>query len=366
MQEHPSERQSEPDCEYRLLRQYVERGCQAAFGQIVSRYSGLVYSTCLRQVREAALAEDATQSVFLLLAMKAPGLPPGTVLSGWLYRTACFVVRDLRKQELRRKLREEAMAREQMIQDSHQAREDETWDSVAPLLDDALASLGDQDQTAVVLRFFEGRSLRETGTALGISEAAAQMRVVRSLEKLRRFFVRRGVTVAGVALASLLTTRAVHAAPLGCTASVLQALARQAEWYATPGGSGTAPAMPPLGGLKGRPFWQRIPWAAMVAAILVIGLTVSLGHSHIPTRAMLSPKAIPVQRNAAQTPAAPALTGVYICRICRCYYSPAQAKARGYTEGSGPLAHHLVYVAHPPAGYTNEENSFSSPAPHKG
>lgn len=50
MHEYQSERQSEQHCEYRLLRQYVERGCQAAFGQLVSRYSGLVYSTCLRQV----------------------------------------------------------------------------------------------------------------------------------------------------------------------------------------------------------------------------------------------------------------------------------------------------------------------------
>lgn len=365
MHEHFSERQSEQDCEYRLLRQYVERGCQAAFGQIVSRYSGLVYSTCLRQVREPALAEDAAQSVFLLLAMKAPGLPPGTVLSGWLYRTACFVVRDLRKQEARRRAREEAMAQQQRIQDSHQAhaREDETWDCIAPLLDDALASLGDQDQTAVVLRFFEGRSLRETGAALGVSEAAAQMRVVRSLEKLRRFFARRGVTVAGLLLASLLTTRAVQAAPLGCTASVLQALTRQAEWIGMPGGS--SPEMPPLGGMKSRFGRRGTPWTAITAALLVIGLTVGLSRSQLPTRPALSPKAaVRVKTNLPTV--APMLTGVYICRICRCFYSPARAKAMGYAEGRGPLAHHLVYASKPPVGYTNEENLPSTPAPNKG
>ena len=352
MHEYQSERQSEQQCEYRLLRQYVEHGCQAAFGQLVSRYSGLVYSTCLRQVREPALAEDATQSVFLLLAMKAPSLPPGTVLSGWLYRASCFVVRDLRKQEARRRLREQKLAQEQMIQDSHQAhaREDELWDSVAPLLDDALASLGDQDQTAVVLRFFEGRSLRETGTALGISEAAAQMRVVRSLEKIRRFLTRRGVTVVAVALASLLTTRAVHAAPLGCKASVLQALTRQAEWCGTGGGS--PPAMPPLGGWKSRLGRRRTPGTIIAAALLGICLTAGLSRSHLPKQAAPHPAAASVQSSLVPVKTVPALTGVYVCRTCRCYYSPARAKAMGYTEGHGPLAHHLVYVAKPPAGYT--------------
>ncbi|MDQ2800597.1 MAG: hypothetical protein M3Y13_13285 [Armatimonadota bacterium] len=55
--------------------------------------------------------------------------------------------------------------------------------------------------------------------------------------------------------------------------------------------------------------------------------------------------------------------GVYVCKTCRCYYSPAQAKAMGYTEGGGPGAHHLIYASKPPAGYASGE---SMPVPHKG
>ena len=80
--------------------------------------------------------------------------------------------------------------------------------------------LGTRDRDAVVLRYFEGRNLRNVGTALGISEEAARKRVTRALEKLRRFFTRRGVTLSTTALAALLAENGVVAAPAGLAGTV--------------------------------------------------------------------------------------------------------------------------------------------------
>ena len=70
----------------------------------------------------------------------------------------------------------------------------ETWEQLAPLLEDAMGQLGDQDRAAVVLRFFGGKSFAEVAAAAGISENAAKKRVGHALEKLHRYFVRRGVS----------------------------------------------------------------------------------------------------------------------------------------------------------------------------
>lgn len=56
---------------------------------------------------------------------------------------------------------------------------------IAPLLEPAMARLGENDRNAIVLRFFEGKDFNEVGAALGIGEDSARMRVNRALEKLR-------------------------------------------------------------------------------------------------------------------------------------------------------------------------------------
>jgi RNA polymerase sigma factor (sigma-70 family) len=78
----------------KLIRQYVADGSQDAFRQIVTRYLKMVYATCLREMQNAEMAQDAAQLVFVLLAQKASRLRPGTVLSGWLFTTARFISKD--------------------------------------------------------------------------------------------------------------------------------------------------------------------------------------------------------------------------------------------------------------------------------
>ena len=60
--------------DWQLIKMYVEEDKQAAFDTLVRRQMDLVYCTCLRELGEPSLAEDAAQAVFLILARKAPSL----------------------------------------------------------------------------------------------------------------------------------------------------------------------------------------------------------------------------------------------------------------------------------------------------
>jgi uncharacterized protein (TIGR03435 family) len=194
----------------RLVREYASRQSESAFATLVSRHTNLVYSAALRQTRDPQLAEEVTQVVFIILARKAASLGAKTILTGWLYRTAGYVSGSALKRELRRQQREQ----EAYMQSELDARAGSTWKQLSPLLDEAMLRLGQTDRDALVLRFFEGRSLNEVGHALGASEEAAKKRVNRALEKLRNFFAKRGVSSTTAIIAETISAHSVQAAPV--------------------------------------------------------------------------------------------------------------------------------------------------------
>jgi uncharacterized protein (TIGR03435 family) len=192
-----------------LLKQYAEQNSEEAFGVLVSRHINKVYSVALRQTRNPAHAEEITQAVFVILAKKVNSLGRRVVLSGWLYQTARLASLTFLKSEIRRARREQEAHMQSILNEPA----DETWMQIAPLLDLAMASLNETDRYAVVLRFFDGKSMREVGDALGATEDTAKKRVRRALEKLRNFFGRRGVHSTTAIIADAISSNSVQAAP---------------------------------------------------------------------------------------------------------------------------------------------------------
>jgi len=96
----------------------------------------------------------------------------------------------------------------------------DVWRQIAPLLDSAVGSLSEKDRQAIVLRFYEGRNLRDVGAALGASEDAAEKRVSRAVERLREFLAKRGVTAGASGLVVAISANAVQAAPVGLVVKI--------------------------------------------------------------------------------------------------------------------------------------------------
>jgi RNA polymerase sigma factor (sigma-70 family) len=202
-----------------LLRQYVQAGSEDAFAELVERHLPVVYSSALRQTYgDLELARDICQTVFIDLAGKARSLLGHELLIGWLFSATRFAAAAALRGNRRRQIRERIAV--SMHEDAATPALEYRDPELASALDAAIEDLASEDRNAVLLRFFQGKDFKDVGTALGISEDAARMRVTRATGKLHSLLASRGVTVSAAALGSILATEAVTAVPAGLAATI--------------------------------------------------------------------------------------------------------------------------------------------------
>jgi RNA polymerase sigma factor (sigma-70 family) len=194
-----------------LLQQFARDHSESAFAALVERHIALVHSVALRHTADPQHAQDITQAAFIILARKAGSLNRKTILPGWLYNTARLTAANFQRAEHRRIQREQEAYMQSALEES---TPDALWSEMSPLLDEAMSQLGARDRDALVLRYFQNKSLSEVGVAMGLEERTAQKRVTRAIEKLRKIFAQRGVTLTATAIAGAVSANSVQAVPV--------------------------------------------------------------------------------------------------------------------------------------------------------
>src|SRR5262245_15710791 len=139
-----------------LLQDYIATRSERAFSLLVERHIQLVYAAARRQVRDAHLAEDVTQAVFVVLARRAKTIRSGAILPAWLLTATRYTASNHLSGLNRRRHHERRAA--QMLQGSDQPAVTiaDDSESMAGQLDEAMARLNAKDRSAVAMRFLQG------------------------------------------------------------------------------------------------------------------------------------------------------------------------------------------------------------------
>jgi RNA polymerase sigma factor (sigma-70 family) len=204
------------ESESALLQRFVSRGDTGAFAEIVRRYAGLVYGTCIRVVSDADQAADATQETFFQL-MKKAGDVRGS-LAGWLHRVAVRKAVDLIRNDSARRRRENRYL------EARSSHEERTWQQIAPHVDEALETLDEPTRALLLQHYLEGRSMTELASEFGLSRPTVSRRIESGVVRLRAQLHKQGILVTAAGLAGLLTENGAQSAP----AALLQQLGKMA------------------------------------------------------------------------------------------------------------------------------------------
>ena len=247
---------------------------------LIQRHLDWVYSVCRRSIRDAALADDVTQTVFMILMKKWPHLPQDVNMSGWLFNTARYCCRCALRDESTRRRHELAAA--QMRSGSAATEVPMGDEDVLPMLDEQVARLGKADRTAVLLRYYERRTFREVGLAFGISEEAAKKRVQRAVEKLRARMVGKRIPMSADALTALLANKLVGPAPAKLTAAILAHCASGTTATAISASQSKVSTHVATKTLASAKTAVVTTGAVLASALVVAGIAVALAHhSHL-------------------------------------------------------------------------------------
>ena len=185
-----------------LIETYRQSGRPEDFEQIVRRFAALVLCECRRVTGNVYDAEDASQLVFLALAMEIKSgtniLAPGAWLKRVSRRQALKIVRS----RTRRKKREDAVRRTEL----HLVDTDSPLDQavLAGVVRDAIDTLPERYRMAVVLHYFGGMTLELISVELKISKQAVGTRLHRGRKMLAEKLERQGVKLENGAIASAL------------------------------------------------------------------------------------------------------------------------------------------------------------------
>jgi RNA polymerase sigma-70 factor (ECF subfamily) len=165
-----------------ILLSRIARGDAVAMRALVARHQTRVYRWILRFVRDAALAEDVLNEVFLDVWRQAASFAGRSSVATWVLAIARFKALTAARKRIDVQLDEDGAASIPDPADNAEKvleREDER-----KLLRAGLAALSREHREVLDLVYYHGKSIKDVAEVIGIPEATVKTRMFYARKKL--------------------------------------------------------------------------------------------------------------------------------------------------------------------------------------
>lgn len=174
----------------------AQGGSVKAFEELVCRYDRQVLGLAMRYARDAEIAKDLYQEIFLRVYRNLGSFRFQSQFSTWLYRVAsnvCLTQVARRKKRDTVSIDEDTQAGRNLPSDVLAAEIAEEADAdrnlmrgeLAEHISDALLALSPQQRAVFVLRHYEGHKLKEIAAILECAEGTVKKHLFTATRRMR-------------------------------------------------------------------------------------------------------------------------------------------------------------------------------------
>ena len=172
----------------------IKSGDTEAFSDLVHIYEKRAFNFAYRMLKDAHMAEDATQEAFLKAYLKINTFMGNSAFQTWFYTILNNVCLDILRKKSRRP---EPLSIEQKTTDDEEFTLQIEDKSAGPhealqkkdtniLLEKAIEKLTDEHRAVIILRDIEGREYEEIAKILNISLGTVKSRISRARLSLKK------------------------------------------------------------------------------------------------------------------------------------------------------------------------------------
>ena len=170
--------------EQKIIRK-AAAGDRQAFRQLVLDNSHAMFRLAWRLTCDKAAAEDIVQESFIKAWRKIGDFRMQSSFRSWLHRITVNTAMDyLRKQANRKQFETEESGWEQATHGSPAPRQDVQID-IQTQASAAMMNLSETERAALMLRHFEGHSIKEISQILDLTTGACKQTIFRAVKKMR-------------------------------------------------------------------------------------------------------------------------------------------------------------------------------------
>lgn len=165
-----------------VIKLYLKTRETAYFSLLYNRYAGKVYAKCISMLKDEALAQDATQDIFIKILGNLAKFSEKSKFSTWLYSiTYNYCIDFLRRKKKERKLFTDETENPPDIEEDTDDRE--LLEIEVKRLKEILERIPPGDKAILLMKYQQEMSIKEIAAGLEKTESAIKMKIKRAKEK---------------------------------------------------------------------------------------------------------------------------------------------------------------------------------------